>query len=61
MYFTYNFRFKGLMTIGKQGDMSAFIQLADLKKRILSQFKIQEEDFELSMGMSADFETAVKV
>lgn len=49
------------MTIGKQGDMSAFIQLADLKKRIHSQFKIQEEDFELSMGMSADFETAVKV
>ena len=47
------------MTIGKQGDMSAFIHMADLKKRILSKFKIQEEEFELSMGMSADFETAV--
>lgn len=29
------FRFKGLMTIGKQGDYQAFLQMVELKNKII--------------------------
>lgn len=54
-----NLRFKGLMTIGKEGDMSAFGQMDDLKRKMCEKYKLKEDEFELSMGMSSDFEVAV--
>ena len=48
------------MTIGKQGDLTVFAQMNKLRDQIVEKFKIKEEQFELSMGMSADFETAVR-
>ena len=44
------------MTIGKQGDMSAFAQMVKLKVELVEKFEeIDANDFELSMGMSGDF------
>ena len=52
-------RFKGLMTIGKQGDTSAFETMSKLKAEMCGKYELKAEDFELSMGMSGDFERAV--
>lgn len=48
-------RFKGLMTIGKQGDLSAFGIMNKLKAEMCEKYKLPAEGFELSMGMSGDF------
>ena len=62
-----NLRFCGLMTIGKLGDTSSacFDLLASLKDQILLDPDLcslcpPKEHFELSMGMSGDFELAVR-
>lgn len=48
--------FKGLMAIGKEGDTAAFKELYLLRKSICEKFLLSEQDLDLSMGMSADFE-----
>ena len=48
------------MTIGKQGDIDAFVRMRKLKEQMCLKYGIKEEDFQLSMGMSGDFEQAVK-
>ena len=47
------------MTIGKQGDISAFETMGKLKMEMCGKYELKAEDFELSMGMSGDFERAV--
>jgi len=53
------YRFRGLMTIGAASDSSAFIKLYEEKIRLEKKYNIMEA-LELSMGMSNDFEDAVK-
>lgn len=62
-----NLAFCGLMTIGKLGDPTpaCFELLAKLRQDILSDAELSKiclplEKFELSMGMSGDYEMAVK-
>jgi len=53
----------GLMTIGRPGsppDQPDFKFLAELKKQICEKYSIDTEEFELSMGMSNDFERAIE-
>jgi len=45
----------GLMTIGRQGDLSAFARLQQLRERLKD-----EHQLELSMGMTADFVEAIE-
>ena len=49
------------MTIGKQGDISAFETMSKLKAEMCGKYELKPEDFELSMGMSGDFERAVMI
>jgi uncharacterized pyridoxal phosphate-containing UPF0001 family protein len=62
-----NLRFCGLMTIGKLGDTTSacFDMLAGIRDELLKDGELAKlcpppEAFELSMGMSGDFELAVK-
>lgn len=62
-----NLKFCGLMTIGKLGDTSSrcFDLLASLRDEILDDQELSKmcpvkAEFELSMGMSGDFEVAIK-
>jgi PLP dependent protein len=62
-----NLKFCGLMTIGKLGDTSSrcFDLLVALRDDIITDADLgkicpSKEDFELSMGMSGDFELAVR-
>ena len=41
--------------------MTVFEQMEGLKKKMSEKYKLKEEEFELSMGMSSDFEIAVNV
>ena len=56
----------GLMTIGKpkhdytQGPNPDFQLMIDLRSRVASSIGVNEQELELSMGMSADFEEAIK-
>ena len=57
----------GLMTIGKVGHdyilggpNPDFIILKELRAKVCSVLELEEADFELSMGMSGDFEEAIK-
>eukprot|EP00600_Ochromonadales_sp_CCMP1393_P010479 CAMPEP_0175004794 /NCGR_PEP_ID=MMETSP0005-20121125/4958_1 /TAXON_ID=420556 /ORGANISM="Ochromonas sp., Strain CCMP1393" /LENGTH=272 /DNA_ID=CAMNT_0016259973 /DNA_START=129 /DNA_END=947 /DNA_ORIENTATION=- len=56
-------RIRGLMTIGAPGDSSCFDKLVSARSsvstRILEHYETQE-DLELSMGMSGDFEPAIE-
>lgn len=61
--------FSGLMTIGSTdqsknnaGENEDFRKLVDIKKQILAKFsdEFSENDIELSMGMSSDFEEAIR-
>ena len=47
------------MTIGKQGDMGVFETMYGLKQKMCDKYKLNMEQFELSMGMSGDFQVAV--
>lgn len=57
-----NLKVCGLMTIGKlNGDPSEdFACLRSTRSLVASRLEIPEEDLELSMGMSGDFEQAVR-
>eukprot|EP00586_Coscinodiscus_wailesii_P010408 CAMPEP_0172500226 /NCGR_PEP_ID=MMETSP1066-20121228/135969_1 /TAXON_ID=671091 /ORGANISM="Coscinodiscus wailesii, Strain CCMP2513" /LENGTH=267 /DNA_ID=CAMNT_0013274353 /DNA_START=297 /DNA_END=1100 /DNA_ORIENTATION=+ len=52
----------GLMTIGYAGDVKDFDALVDCRRRVLEEgadLGFDESSFELSMGMSGDFEVAI--
>ena len=51
---------EGLMTIGAPGDFDCFDRLVDCRKEVAKSLGIVEEDLELSMGMSGDFEEAIR-
>lgn len=53
-------RVRGLMTIGAPGDLSCFDKLCAARVDLARYLGQQEEQLELSMGMSADFEEAVR-
>lgn len=52
----------GLMTIGRYGDTTTecFDRLVATRKQIAVALKLDETDLDLSMGMSSDFELAVR-
>lgn len=58
--------FRGIMTIGKIGhDYSSgpnpdFVCLQENRQRVCTEVGLREEEVELSMGMSADFEQAIE-
>jgi len=62
-------RLQGLMTIGAIARSKAstaetenedFVRLRETRETVCKELGIQEDELELSMGMSADFEAAVK-
>lgn len=66
-----NLKFQGLMTIGAlahsvkrepdQGPNPDFLTLLDCRQKISKEFDIPLNEIELSMGMSNDFEEAIKM
>jgi len=63
-------KFCGLMTIGDlgnsvaastEGDNPDFLKLRQVRKKISEDLKLDESDLELSMGMSKDFEDAIRL
>lgn len=65
-----NLKFRGLMTIGNLGNSLAaskeganpdFETLADVRRKVSEATNINETEIELSMGMSNDFEEAIKM
>jgi len=58
-----NLAFKGLMTIGRPGDESCFDTLVQVRNSLLDDGELAVPpitEFELSMGMSGDYEVAVR-
>ena len=63
--------FKGLMTIGAlahsvareptSGPNPDFLTLLDCRKKIVEELQLEIENVELSMGMSNDFEEAIRM
>lgn len=53
-------KFRGLMGIGKTGDLTAFSRLREMRIGLCKELGIVEETLGLSMGMSGDFERAVR-
>lgn len=51
---------KGLMTIGAAGDMDCFDKLAACRETLAAGLGIEPQALELSMGMSGDFEEAIR-
>jgi pyridoxal phosphate enzyme (YggS family) len=51
---------KGFMTIGETGSLLDFTRLAEVRATVAHSLDISEAVFELSMGMSADFEAAIE-
>ena len=51
----------GLMTIGMQGDLDVFKEMREFRTEVCAKFGLEESKLGLSMGMSADFEKAVKI
>lgn len=60
----------GLMTIGqlgnsiqaaKEGGNPDFLKLREVRKKVANSLNRDEHDFELSMGMSTDFEEAIRM
>merc|ERR1719438_449606 len=65
-----NLDFQGLMTIGAlahsvaketSGPNPDFVTLLDCRKKIAQEFELKEREIELSMGMSNDFEEAIRM
>jgi len=66
-----NLEFKGLMTIGAlahsvareptSGPNPDFLTLIDCRKKIVDELQLEIENVELSMGMSNDFEEAIRM
>lgn len=54
-------RLAGLMTIGEYGDDTCFDRLAACRSEVANSLGMAEDELHLSMGMSDDFETAVRV
>lgn len=52
--------FKGVMTIGAPEDMSCFDKLVACRDAIAAGVGIEPQELELSMGMSSDFEEAIR-
>jgi pyridoxal phosphate enzyme (YggS family) len=50
----------GLMTIGAPGDFSCFDRLVHCREELAGHLNVPLESLELSMGMSGDFEEAIK-
>ena len=50
----------GLMTIGAPGDFSCFDKLGEYRTKVASMLGLDSGELELSMGMSGDFEEAIK-
>eukprot|EP00746_Dinoflagellata_sp_MGD_P001379 gnl/MRDRNA2_/MRDRNA2_102587_c0_seq1.p1 gnl/MRDRNA2_/MRDRNA2_102587_c0~~gnl/MRDRNA2_/MRDRNA2_102587_c0_seq1.p1 ORF type:complete len:320 (+),score=54.22 gnl/MRDRNA2_/MRDRNA2_102587_c0_seq1:68-961(+) len=50
----------GLMTIGAAGDLSAFDKLKRCREEVASALQVELHTLELSMGMSGDFEEAIR-
>ncbi|EAY03409.1 hypothetical protein TVAG_043550 [Trichomonas vaginalis G3] len=58
----HNLKFRGVMTIGETGEASRdFACLVEERRRIAGELGMKPEDLELSMGMSADYELALKM
>merc|ERR1712200_288881 len=64
-----NLKMLGLMTIGNLGNSLAsnekgenpdFLKLIQAREKVAAELQIQEKDLELSMGMSNDFEEAIR-
>ena len=53
-------RFVGLMTIGAPGEMGCFDTLVDCRATVAEALGVEPTSLELSMGMSGDFEEAIK-
>lgn len=49
----------GLMTIGAPGDLTCFDRLVECRTQLAQALELPEESFQLSMGMSGDFEQAI--
>jgi len=52
--------FCGLMTIGAIGDLAAFKIMSDIREKVCEKLKLEIKDVELSMGMTADYEEAIR-
>jgi len=52
-------QFKGIMTIGQPGRIEDFHVLKECRQAVCSHVALEEDQCELSMGMSGDFETAI--
>ncbi|KAJ3451250.1 pyridoxal phosphate homeostasis protein [Anaeramoeba flamelloides] len=55
-----NLKFVGIMMIGFFAQENDFKRLSQLKEKISKQLQIDSNEIELSMGMSNDYETAIK-
>ncbi len=55
-----NIRIDGLMTIGAPGDFTCFDQLVHCRKVVSEGLGVDEDSLELSMGMSGDYDEAIK-
>ncbi len=56
-----NLKILGLMTIGAPGDYSCFDRLIEFREVVANTLELENsEDLDLSMGMSGDFEEAIK-
>ena len=53
-------KFSGVMTIGAPGDMSCFDKLVACRDMISQSLQIPNSELEVSMGMSSDFEEAIR-
>jgi len=50
---------KGIMTIGAPGDLSCFDRLVEARADLAAALGASSEDFDLSMGMSGDYQEAI--
>ncbi|CAM9249883.1 unnamed protein product [Choristocarpus tenellus] len=51
---------RGIMTIGAPGDLDCFDRLAACRALVAAGLEVEEGSLELSMGMSGDFEEAIR-
>ena len=49
------------MTIGEAGNLDPFAYMQKLRSEVAKKFEIKEEKLELSMGMTADYDEAVRL
>mmetsp|Transcript_7402 Transcript_7402/g.8366 ORF Transcript_7402/g.8366 Transcript_7402/m.8366 type:complete len:114 (-) Transcript_7402:14-355(-) len=56
-----NLKLIGLMSIGKVGDLEGFELMYKLKINICEKYDLNKDEFQLSIGTSADYEDAIKL